>query len=326
LCWFHLLLLPVVDEAAAMKPMINRIVLGSSLLCLSVACNQAKFGGRAKSEKTQSPPSDVNPKYLDVSTPYDTIQAGGKQMQATAVVRGETKPSEVEWTLVSSTEDKGSIDPKGMYTSPGSTREKFPVTLVATLKSDPRVKGEKTITVEPIAIFVNCEESSKAYPILAKVYQMPTTVKRLPDYGNPAEATYRTKVCMENYAVESRDFEEGFPKVKDIYEYFSLQTSTTLIVPADGEYTFQLNSDDGSRLYIDGREVIDNDGEHQAFGPDPDDSMAVGLKETVVNLKKGEHPLVLNYFQGPRYRIALMLKWKVPGSSEYVYVPRESFK
>ncbi|RZA24344.1 MAG: hypothetical protein EOP10_10190 [Proteobacteria bacterium] len=155
---------------------------------------------------------------------------------------------------------------------------------------------------------------------------MPSTVKHLPDYSNAAEATYRTTVCMENYAVEPRSFSDGFPKVKDLYEYFSLQTTTTLIVAADGDYTFQLNSDDGSRLYIDGREVINNDGEHQAFGPGPDDSQVVGLKEVVINLKKGEHPLALNYFQGPRYRIALMLKWKLPGASDFVYVPRESFK
>ncbi|RYZ69507.1 MAG: hypothetical protein EOP09_07565 [Proteobacteria bacterium] len=155
---------------------------------------------------------------------------------------------------------------------------------------------------------------------------MPSSVKRLPDYNNPAESTYRTTVCMENYAVEPRSFSDGFPKVKDLYEYFSLQTTTTLIVPADGDYTFQLNSDDGSRLYIDGREVIDNDGEHQAYGPGPDDSLVVGLKEVVINLRKGEHPLALNYFQGPRFRIALMLKWKLPGSSDFVYVPRESFK
>jgi hypothetical protein len=35
-----------------------------------------------------------------------------------------------------------------------------------------------------------------------------------------------------------------------------------VVVEKAGEYTFHLNSDDGSKLYIDGRLVIDNDGDH----------------------------------------------------------------
>lgn len=304
----------------------KRILATCLLLSLSVSCNGAKFGGV---EKKKPNTNDLQPETLEllVTTPSDSIKAGGEMMQATATLKGKTDVPDVSWTLASETEDKGSIDEKGIYTSPESAEAEFPVTLVATLKSDPRVSGKKTITVIPVKQpFATCSEGSENFPIVAKVFEMPSSVKRLPDYSNPAEAVFKTQVCMENYAIEPRNFEEGFPKVKELFEYFSLQTTTTLIAPVDGDYTFQLNSDDGSRLYIDGQEVIDNDGEHQAFGPNPEDSQSEGLKEVVVFLKKGDHALALNYFQGPRFRIGLMLKWKVPGTSDYVYVPRESFK
>jgi PA14 domain len=300
----------------------KRILATCLLLSLSISCNGAKFGGVEKKKPNNS---DVTPETLIllVSTPSDSIKAGQESMQATATLKDKKDVPDVSWTLASDTEDKGSIDEKGNYTSPESAEAEFPVTLIATLKSDPRVSGKKTITVIPVEqAFATCSEGSENFPIVAKVYEMPSSVKRLPDYNNPAEASFKTQVCMENYAIEPRNFEE----VKELFEYFSLQTTTTLIAPVDGEYAFQLNSDDGSRLYIDGKEVIDNDGEHQAYSPSPEDSQSEGLKEVVIYLNKGDHALALNYFQGPRFRIGLMLKWKVPGTGDYVYVPRESFK
>lgn len=299
-----------------------------SLVSTSMACNQAKFGGNAK-KKTTPKTEDVVPETLEliVTTPSDSIRAGENTMQATASLKGKTEIPEVIWTLSSTTEDKGRIDEKGLYTSPAKAGAEFPVTLIATLKKDPKVKAQKTITVIPHeVIFVECMEGNQNFPIEAKVYRMNPEVKRLPDYANANEATYVTKVCMDNYSVEPRNFEEGFPKVSELFEYFSLQTTSTLIVEEEGDYHFQLNSDDGSRLYINGEEVIDNDGEHQAFGPNPEDSQEEGMKEAVVRLTKGEHKLALNYFQGPRFRIALVLKWKTPSSNEFVYVPRSSFK
>src|SRR5690606_11240587 len=57
-------------------------------------------------------------------------------------------------------------------------------------------------------------------------------------------------------------------------------------VPETGIYTFYLKSDDGSKLYLDGELLIDNDGSH-------DTSTKTGLKA----LKKGMHPVRLDYFE-----------------------------
>ena len=57
-------------------------------------------------------------------------------------------------------------------------------------------------------------------------------------------------------------------------------------IPATGEYTFVTGSDDGSKLYLDGQLVVDNDGLH-------------GLREqeNTVNLTQGLHPIKVTYFE-----------------------------
>ena len=266
---------------------------------------------------------------LIVTTPANMLKTGGEKIQATAKITGSTDVPSVTWTIAgpAGKTDIGSIDQNGVYTSPAKNDKEFPVTITATLKKDPKVKASTGINILPKdQIFASCTQGSMTFPILAQVYSVPTSTAHIPNYSEASEATKVTTVCMEQYAVEPRNFSEGFPNLNNFIEYFSLQTSTILIAPADGSYTFQLNSDDGSRLAIDGKEVIDNDGQHQAYGSGPDESLKVGMKEVTLTLKKGDHPLTLNYFQGPKLRIALVLKWKTPGSANFVYVPRDNFK
>ena len=56
-------------------------------------------------------------------------------------------------------------------------------------------------------------------------------------------------------------------------------------IPEDGIYSFYLSSDDGSMLYIDGKQVIDNDGLH-----------APGEVTGQAALKQGYHPIEVQYF------------------------------
>ncbi|MEY3457706.1 MAG: hypothetical protein RL215_863 [Planctomycetota bacterium] len=83
---------------------------------------------------------------------------------------------------------------------------------------------------------------------------------------------------------------------------FGFVFSGTLIVPADGEYEFTLDSDDGSRLLLDGRKVLEYDGIH-GLGD---------AKREKVTLKQGRVPLRLEYFQG-QFGKGLQLFWSGPG-------------
>jgi uncharacterized cupredoxin-like copper-binding protein len=75
-------------------------------------------------------------------------------------------------------------------------------------------------------------------------------------------------------------------------------------VPTDGTYTFEMASDDGSRLIINEKEVIKIDGTH------PTQS-----KDGSVELTKGSHMLKLEYFEGGGQR-DLSLSWSGPGFND----------
>lgn len=56
--------------------------------------------------------------------------------------------------------------------------------------------------------------------------------------------------------------EADISPVEDVTEDFVFDLEGTINVPATGNWTFFTSSDDGSRLYIDGNEVVNNDGLH----------------------------------------------------------------
>ena len=92
-------------------------------------------------------------------------------------------------------------------------------------------------------------------------------------------------------SVATREFAFGFVFTGD------------LKVPADGEYTFLLDSDDGSRLSIDGEQILLYDGIHGVGSP----------KSAKVMLKAGRRKVRVDYFQGPTGDKGLYLAWSGPG-------------
>jgi hypothetical protein len=74
---------------------------------------------------------------------------------------------------------------------------------------------------------------------------------------------------------------------KDRKDYFAIQFDGFLRVDKDDLYRLIIVSDDGSKLYLDGRLLIDHDGNHP---PKPAGQL--------VRLRKGLHPIRIEYFQG----------------------------
>ena len=85
-------------------------------------------------------------------------------------------------------------------------------------------------------------------------------------------------------------------------DFFGYVFTGVLKVPADGDYTFSLDSDDGSRLTVDGRAIINHDGIHGSGHP----------KSVVVPLQAGRRPIRLDYFQGEHGK-GLAVSWSGPG-------------
>ncbi|MCM8534663.1 MAG: PA14 domain-containing protein [Lentisphaeraceae bacterium] len=97
-----------------------------------------------------------------------------------------------------------------------------------------------------------------------------------------------------------------------VKDYVGAVFSGYLYVPLQGNYRFLLNSDDGSRLFVDGIQVLDNDGLH---GPK-------GLENTI-NLSEGLHKIRCEYFERSGGQIC-MLQWQGPGRSVEV-IPASFF-
>ncbi len=74
-----------------------------------------------------------------------------------------------------------------------------------------------------------------------------------------------------------------------------------LKVPATGVYTFSLMVNDGAILYINGKEIINNDGGHRSFKQDKK-----------IWLGKGWHPILVKYFQMGLAK-KLVVSWQGPG-------------
>jgi hypothetical protein len=81
--------------------------------------------------------------------------------------------------------------------------------------------------------------------------------------------------------------------------------------PTDGEYTFRLTSDDGSRLTVGDQLVVDNDGLHAEESVDG-----------TVTLTAGYHELFVEFFEAGGGQV-LRLEWQPPGADEFTLVPED---
>ncbi len=81
---------------------------------------------------------------------------------------------------------------------------------------------------------------------------------------------------MENFSIKDAPLED----------HFAYDFNTLIKIPKKGVYRFYTYSDDGSRLFVDGQEVVDNDGGHSA-------RRVTGE----VALEEGFHELRILYFE-----------------------------
>ncbi len=95
-------------------------------------------------------------------------------------------------------------------------------------------------------------------------------------------------------------------------ENFGLILSGYLRVPQTGRTTFFLGSNDGSKLFLNGRVLIDNDNPHRFRD-----------RSASVILEAGWHQIVLSYFQQGG-GMGLRLRWKLPGK-EIEEIPPKMF-
>ena len=147
--------------------------------------------------------------------------------------------------------------------------------------------------------------------LIGNVYRLQEGTENIPNFESmtPISCLVTSKID-----IPITNYNAGFPGVPELFEWFGIQYRGKIKLPVSGQYEFKLVSDDGAILYIDRQKIVDNDGTHQ-----------VAIATSSVNFKKGEYPLVLDYFQGPRWLVALQLYWKKPGSETFEIIPSEQF-
>lgn len=115
--------------------------------------------------------------------------------------------------------------------------------------------------------------------------------------------------------IKPREFTEGFPGVTDRFEWFAIDYHGRFYIDKPGKYDFSLISDDGSKLFIDNKLIIDNDHDHPPRQVDGR-----------VTLSGGIHRIRIEYFQGPRTGIALMLGVLEPGEKDWHIFNTDHFR
>jgi hypothetical protein len=111
----------------------------------------------------------------------------------------------------------------------------------------------------------------------------------LPEFGTLKPA--RT-LMVGKFGLEEPDPKE---------EFYALRFTGVIEIPMDGVYRFWTGSDDGSRMWIGRRQVVDNDGLH-AYEEVPGD----------IVLKKGKYPIKVGFFEAGGGHI-LKVFWSGPG-------------
>jgi len=147
------------------------------------------------------------------------------------------------------------------------------------------------------------------YSLRGAVYHIAPWSPMLPNFERSQSVGFIYTYSLD---VPTRDYEEGMPGVTDRIEWFAIDYEGDFWIDKPGKYRFNLISDDGSRLTIDGKVVIDNDGIHP--------TNAVGGS---VELAGGNHHIRVSYFQGPGGALALVLEVAAPGQGFRVFDMRD---
>lgn len=165
-------------------------------------------------------------------------------------------------------------------------------------QNQPSEEATSLLTMSPDA---NVKDNDLLPGSIVKVYDIPKNIDKMPaipDTKKPKQAG-----ILPNFDnVSGGDF-------KELEDNFGMVATGFIKIDKDGTYTFHIWSDDGSKLYMNGKQVIDNDGLHGAeYG------------EVSISMTKGYYPFRLEYFQGAGGRF-LSYNWKKPGDEDFEVIP-----
>lgn len=138
--------------------------------------------------------------------------------------------------------------------------------------------------------------------LLGEYFALDTSVEDFPKLEGKKPTLKRT-----DKTINFRSNGPTFPGTK-LDNHFAIRWTGKIKIPKQGQYTFSLESDDGSRLLIDGKTIVDNGGLHD-------------MQEQSGNaeLTEGEHEIQIDYFENENDGGAgCVLAWKSAGKAKEV--------
>lgn len=111
---------------------------------------------------------------------------------------------------------------------------------------------------------------------------------------------------MKELKVQEKDYLEPFPNV-ELVKWYGLIFRSRVTVPVDGMYEFITISDDGSRVWVNHEEIINNDGPH-----------GMEMKRDTILLTAGSHPLKIWYYQAYPSRYGFIFDANYVGPPNYI--------
>jgi cytochrome c len=240
----------------------------------------------------------IGPSYVDVAKKYEFTEANVKMLVGKVMNGGTGVWGEVPMTAHPDLQAEDAAKMVNYIMSLDGE------TLQSNTQGD-LFLNEKAVDLQPRDVKNQAEKGEK--PGLAyNVYKHTTfdgSQYDLPKTSSPIASGVAPRVHMDDAYIQSlpSEFREN------VYAEFS----GFIAIEEEGNYVFRLISDDGSHLYIDDKELVNNEGFHGAEAKDGE-----------LILKKGKHKIQITYWQG-KGGASLSLQWIKYGDKGFSIVPAE---
>jgi len=256
-------------------------ILDGGKFIFEMAAAPNKQWGAAKSER---PPAHTF--VPAVAIPYYTVKENYFFKKATVSLHCDTPGAQIYYTLDGSEPTQRSMLYRGPFELHQTTELKMIATRDGLLPSGVTVrKIEKLKSVEWVN-FKNYQGNDFEPGLQFEYFEVNVlSVNELDHYRPKATGV------ISNFSITERPHSQAFAYIYRGY----------IKIPRDGVYTFYVESNDGSILYLDGREFINIDGPHTAFPV----SRTIGLKAGLYRIEQ-------KYFQMGG-GLANRVSWKGPG-------------
>jgi hypothetical protein len=195
-------------------------------------------------------------------------QAGGLFIDKSATVTIDTKAEKGTTHYTIDGSDPGINSP--VYKQP------FNVTKTTVVKA--RTFDEKSNPGLLSTAYFRLLKSGQGNGVTATFYKA-ADLNKIPDFAQLKKG--KSWVAPE-FGMVKEDIEAMLGKDG---ESFAMQFEGFIQIDKDGKYQFTTQSDDGSKLFVDGKEVVNNDRNH-----------GVEEKSGSIELKAGKHPIKVQYY------------------------------